>query len=47
MDYNEQAQRRKRRGKTPSEAAVSALLDARRNGDSLREAAEAVGVHVR
>ena len=46
MDQNAQSQRRKPRGKVPSEAAVSALLDARRNGDSLREAAEAAGVHV-
>ena len=46
MDLNEHAQRKKRRGHAPSEAAVSALLDARRDGVSLREDAEAAGVHV-
>ena len=33
-------------GKTRYEKAVAALLRARREGDSLREAAEAAGVHV-
>jgi hypothetical protein len=34
------------RGKTRNEVAVSALLDARRTGATLREAAEEAGVHV-
>src|SRR5437660_4890368 len=46
MDQNEQAQRKKRRGRAPSDAAVSALLDARRSGATLREAADDAGVHV-
>jgi hypothetical protein len=46
LGKNAQDQSGRRRGLAPSEEAVSALLISRRTGATLREAADAAGVHV-